>query len=251
MMETTRHDANGEVRRAARDPRERVIVALDVAGAGEVETLVSQLEGEARWFKVGLELYSALGAWAVRFLTGRSLHVMLDLKLHDIPRTVERAVRAQSASGVELLTVHASGGREMIARAVTAAGKRARDDGLHRTRVLAVTVLTSLDDADAHAIYGVERAADRVLSLACLAREAGADGVVASPQEAETIRAALGPDFLIVTPGIRAATSEGDDQKRTSTPIEAARVADFLVVGRPVTKASDPRAAFRDLVRSL
>ncbi len=227
---------------------ERLIVALDTAHAGDVERLIDRLDGVAVRYKVGLELYTALGSWAVRLLTGRGVHVMLDLKLHDIPRTVERAVRAVISPGVDLLTVHASGGPAMIRAAVDAACASERE----RPRVLAVTVLTSLDDADARAIFGARSARERVLSLGRMAQDAGADGVVASPQEAEAIREVTGEDFVIVTPGIRPAGARGaDDQKRVASAAEAARFATYLVVGRPITEADDPRAAFTALAREV
>ena len=230
---------------------ERIIVALDTAHAGQVERLVEALAGSASCYKVGLELYTALGAWAVRFLAGRGHRVMLDLKLHDIPRTVERAVRAASVPGVDLLTVHASGGAAMI-RAASDAAHAAADGMGARPRVLAVTVLTSLDDADARAIFGAPSARERVLAFARLAQDAGADGVVASPQEAKAIREATGEDFLIVTPGIRSPGANGrDDQKRVAAPSDAARFATYLVVGRPVTEAPDPRTAFEEIAHAL
>ncbi len=220
----------------------RVIPALDVPSLEAVGHVLAQLRGTARWAKIGLELHGAVGESVIARVAEAGLQVMLDLKLHDIPRTVERAVHAHLRQpGVGLLTVHASGGRAMLAAATGAAHAAA-----HPARVLAVTVLTSLDDEDAREIFGVTAARERVLSLARLAQDAGADGVVASPQEAAAIRAATGPGFLIVTPGIRPAGAGGaDDQKRVATAAVAARHADFLVVGRPIVEAADPRAALR------
>lgn len=226
----------------------RLITALDVSSRDAATQLLAQLAGDARWAKVGLELYSALGAGVVQQVADAGLQVMLDLKFHDIPRTVERAVQAQLARpGVGLLTIHASGGRAMIAAAAGAAHAAA-----HPARVLAVTVLTSLADDEARELFGATAARDAVLRFARLAHEAGADGVVASPLEAAAIRAAEGPGFLIVTPGIRpGAVGAGDDQRRVTTAAEAARVADYLVVGRPIVEAPDPRAALRALAAEV
>lgn len=226
----------------------RLIPALDVSTLDAVDRLLAQLAGEARWAKVGLELYSALGESVVARVADAGLQVMLDLKFHDIPRTVERAVQAQvRRPGIGLLTIHASGGRAMIAAAAAAA-----HEAPHPARVVAVTVLTSLADEDAREIYGVAAARERVLSLARAAQDAGADGVVASPQEAEAIRAATGPGFLIVTPGIRpGSVAAGDDQRRVATARDAARFADYLVVGRPILDAADPRAAVRALAHEI
>ncbi len=225
----------------------RIIPALDVSTEAEVAHLLGLLAGQAHWAKVGLELYSACGAGVVQRVADAGLQVMLDLKFHDIPRTVDRAVAAQlTRPGVGLLTLHASGGRAMVAAAADAA-----HSATHPARVLAVTVLTSLADDEARTLYGTP-ARDTVLRLARLAHEAGADGVVASPLEAAAIRAAEGPDFLIVTPGIRpGGLGEGDDQRRVTTAGEAARTADYLVVGRPIVEAPDPRAAFVALAAEI
>jgi orotidine-5'-phosphate decarboxylase len=225
----------GQVTLAMR-PVDRLIVALDhatLAGAlGQVESLGDAVER----YKVGLELFAAEGPHTVAELRARGKRVFLDLKLHDIPETVLRAARAAAATGADLLTVHASGGREMLARAVEGAGPAAK--------VLAVTVLTSLDLADLRADgLQVESTAEQVVRRARLAHQVGCAGVVASPLEAEAIRRELGPGFLIVTPGVRLAAAS-DDQKRVATPRAARQAgADLVVVGRPIRDAADRRAA--------
>jgi orotidine-5'-phosphate decarboxylase len=229
---------NGGGPRAARD---RLIVALDAADLAAAEALVERLAGVVHHFKVGSALFTAAGPAAVEMVRKRGGRVFLDLKYHDIPATVAGAVEAAARLGVGLLTVHASGGVAMLRAAATAA----RAAGKDRPRIVAVTVLTSLDRAALQRELGVPVAVEgHAVHLAALAREAGCDGVVASPREAARLRAILGPDALIVTPGIRLAGGSGDDQARTATPATAVRAgADYLVVGRPITGAADPAAA--------
>lgn len=219
------------------DPAERLIVALDVPDLGEAAGLVSILRGLVRTYKVGLELFTAEGRRAVDLVLEHGGKVFLDLKLHDIPATVERAAKAAARSGASMLTVHLGGGREMIRAAVEGASS-----GL---LVLGVTVLTSIDEAalrtDLRIPGGIQ---DHVLHLAGLGAEEGAGGVVASPLEAGELHRRFGGRLALVTPGIRPGGAEAGDQKRILTPgaaIEAG--ADYLVVGRPVTKASDPAEA--------
>lgn len=220
-----------------------VIVALDYADPETAFDLVRRLP-EGTWYKVGLELFTRAGPPVVRRLAEEGRHVFLDLKLHDIPNTVAGAARAAAAMGVRLLTVHASGGEAMLRAAVAAVGEEnARSAG--HTRLLAITVLTSLDDRSLTTVMGdganVERAVGR---LAGLARESGVDGAVSSVGECRAIKLSCGPDFLVVTPGIRLAGEGAADQKRIATPAVArAAGADFLVVGRSITKADDPAAA--------
>ncbi len=217
-------------------PQERLIVALDVPAAEAAADLVEHLRGAVGMFKVGSQLFTAAGPGFVRSLTARGDRVFLDLKYHDIPNTVSHAVAAAGRLGVSLATIHGLGGREMLEAAV--AGRPA---GL---RLLAITVLTS-HTPESLARVGIPGALDeQVRRLALLAREAGVDGVVASPHEVPAIRAACGPDFLVVTPGIRPAGAALGDQARAATPAAALRNgADYLVVGRPITEATDPRAA--------
>lgn len=227
------------------DPGNRLIAALDVATADEADALQARLGGAAGWVKVGLELYCSVGPDIVRRAVARGARVMLDLKLHDIPETVARATRQVAGLGAGLLTVHAGGGRAMLEAAVDGA----RGSGM---RVLAVTVLTSLDDRDLMEIGAVGPVADLVKRRAQLAAAAGCDGVVASPHEVATIRAATPPGFLIVTPGIRPSGAATGDQKRVMTPAQArAAGADLIVVGRPLRDAADPAAAARAIVAEL
>ncbi|MBI4011724.1 MAG: orotidine-5'-phosphate decarboxylase [Candidatus Rokubacteria bacterium] len=231
------------------EARDRVIVALDVPGLPEAEALLARLGGVVSTFKVGAQLFTAAGPAAVELCRKRGGRVFLDLKYHDIPATVAGAVREAARLGVALLTVHASGGSAMLRAAAGAAGGAGRD----RMRILAVTVLTSLDRAALQRELQVPVAVEgHAVHLAGLAREAGCDGVVASPQEARRLRTVLGPDALIVTPGVRPAGSDAGDQARVATPAAALRAgADYLVVGRPITGAADPAAAAAAIVAEL
>ena len=226
---------------AARAGRERLIVALDTPDLAAAERLVERLSGVASHFKVGSALFTAAGPAAVEMVRKRGGRVFLDLKYHDIPATVSAAVEAAARLGVGLLTVHASGGVAML-RAAAAAAQAA---GADRPRIVAVTVLTSLDRAALQRELGVPSAVEgHAVHLATLAREAGCDGVVASPREAARLRAILGRDAVIVTPGIRPTGGAADDQARIATPAAALQAgADYLVVGRPITGAADPAAA--------
>lgn len=225
-----------------------LIVALDVAQSNRIGPIVDALPQEVRYYKVGLELYSAEGPAALQPLRQRQRHIFLDLKLHDIPRTVERAVASVAQHGVELLTVHASGGRAMLEAAVNAS----RAHGPGRPRILAVTVLTSLDRSDL-ADLGIQRTpADQVLALAELAVRAGVDGLVCSPQELAELRKRVGPEPLLVSPGIRLPSDAVGDQKRVATPGAAVRAgASHLVVGRPILEATDPAAAARAVLNDM
>jgi orotidine-5'-phosphate decarboxylase len=214
-----------------------VIVALDVPTAEEAMALVDALGPRLSFVKVGLELHTREGSRVVEALRDRGLRIFLDLKLHDIPATVAGAVRSAGALGLDLLTVHGAGGRRMLEAAAAAA-----PPGLH---LLAVTVLTSMAQEDLAEAWGRDDAIEprrEVLRLATMAREAGIPGVVASPQEAGALRALLGPDAPIATPGIRLPGGTSHDQRRIATPVQAVAVgASHLVVGRPITQAADPR----------
>ncbi|HEX2500175.1 MAG TPA: orotidine-5'-phosphate decarboxylase [Methylomirabilota bacterium] len=229
--------------------RDRLIVALDTPGLPAAEALVERLAGVVAHFKVGSALFTAVGPPAVEMIRRRGGRVFLDLKYHDIPATVAGAVEAAARLGVGLLTVHASGGAAML----RAAAEAARAAGSDRPRIVAVTVLTSLDRAALHRELGVPVAVEgHAVHLAALAFEAGCDGVVASPHEAARLRAILGPKALIVTPGIRPPGGPSHDQARTATPAMAVRAgADYLVVGRPITGAADPAAAAAALLAEL
>ncbi len=228
-------------------PRDRLIVALDFPSPKQAFELVVRLEGSVRWFKVGLELYLAAGGAVVTELKRLGFSVFLDLKLYDIPNTVAGAVRSVSRLGADLLTMHASGGPAMLKAAAEAALSTPG-----APQLLAVTVLTSMD-ADELAAIGVNVApGEQVLRLGKLALEAGIHGLVCSPQEAASLRAVLGPAPLLVTPGIRPAGATIGDQKRIATPAAALQAgASYLVVGRPITAAEDPRAAAQAILEEI
>ncbi len=224
---------------------EKIIVALDVPTADAAVQIALKLRGHVGMFKVGKEIFTAEGPTIARKLLADGHKVFLDLKFHDIPNTVRAAAQQAAMLGVSLTTIHASGGRKMIAAAAEGvrAASTSRGSG-ERTKVLAVTALTSLGPEDMVEIGLQGSPEEVVLRLAKLAQSAGADGVVASPREIEAIRKACGPNFLIVTPGIRPASGSADDQARTATPASAIRAgADYLVIGRPITGAADPAAA--------
>jgi orotidine-5'-phosphate decarboxylase len=215
-------------------PSDRLVVALDVPTLDEAVALARDLAGAVGWFKVGLELFAAHGPAAVAAIREHG-PVFLDVKLHDIPTTVERAARRIATLGVGLVTVHAGGGVAMVRAAVEGLGDRGR--------VLAVTVLTSMSDEDLASV-NAPAAATQVPALAALATRAGAPGLVCAPRDLVAVRAVVGPDVLLVTPGIRPGGGAVDDHARAATPRQALRDgADLLVVGRPITRADDPVAA--------
>ncbi len=226
--------------------QERLIVALDVSSAAAARKLVAAVGDSAQTFKIGKQLFTAEGPALVRELAGSGRGIFLDLKFHDIPNTVAAAVKEAGRLGVQMLTVHALGGSAMLRAAAQAAKE------FPQLQVLAVTVLTSLGDGDLAEIGIQGEVADEVLRLAKLAIAAGCHGVVASAQEARALRAALGAEFLIVTPGVRPAGSDAGDQVRVVTPAAAiAAGATHLVVGRPITEAKDPAAAARAIVAEM
>ena len=230
-----------------------ILVALDVESAVKAVELADALRGSVGGFKIGKQLFTAAGPDMVRTLTGRGDRVFLDLKFHDIPNTVAGAVQSAVATGAWMVNVHASGGSAMMKAAGESARKTAEKLGQPRPLVIAVTVLTSMDDAALKEI-GVGRSMlEQVVHLAKLAQDSGLDGVVASPQEVPAIRRACGADFQIVTPGIRPADQQGkDDQARTLTPAEAISAgSSYLVIGRPITAAPNPREAAEKIAASL
>jgi len=229
------------------DPRQRLIVALDVSSAAAAQKIVAAVGDSAHAYKVGMQLYTAEGPGIVRELVASGRRVFLDLKYHDIPNTVEAAVREAAQLGVSMLTVHASGGSKML-RAASESAQAVNPNLL----MLAVTVLTSLDEADLNMLGLRGGVLDQVLRLAALALSNGCQGVVASAQEASELRKELGRDFTIVTPGVRPAGSGADDQARVVTPAEAiAAGASYIVVGRPITGAIDPAAEARAILGQL
>ncbi|MGO9862050.1 MAG: orotidine-5'-phosphate decarboxylase [Terriglobales bacterium] len=229
------------------DPRQRLIVALDVPTAAAARKIVAAVGDSALTYKVGMQLYTAEGPSVVRELVGSGRRVFLDLKYHDIPNTVAAAVREAAQLGASLLTVHASGGGKMLRAAVETA-RAAKPDLL----VLAVTVLTSMNDVDLGMIGLRGGVLDQVLRLAALALSNGCQGVVASAHEAAALRQEFGRDFAILTPGVRPAGSGHDDQARVVTPAEAiAAGASHIVVGRPITEAADPAAEARAILGQI
>jgi len=227
---------------AVDSPESRIVYALDFPSLAEARAGAEKVRGRVGVLKVGLELFVKEGPAAFAILNDAGAALFADLKLHDIPETVERAVASLAPSAARFVTVHAAGGAAMLARAV----ERAARDTRGELMVLAVTVLTSLDDDDLQAQGVSGRAQDHALRLARLAWSAGVRGFVCSPGEVAGLRSELGPDATLVTPGVRPAGTAAQDQKRHATPEEAiARGADYVVVGRPIRDANDPAAAAR------
>ena len=254
--------------------RDKLIVALDLPSGNAATRMAERLRGHAGMFKVGSELFTAEGPVPVRYLVTTGHRVFLDLKFHDIPNTVRAAAREAAELGVSMVNVHASGGRKMMEAALEGArsvlyqsvqgsalqsvgGRMQGSAGIvvgdeARPRVLAVTILTSLENQDLEELGISGTPVEAVVRLARLAQSAGLDGVVASPREISAIRQACGPGFLIVTPGIRPASAATNDQARIATPASAiAAGADYLVVGRPITGAPDPVAAADAIVAEM
>jgi orotidine-5'-phosphate decarboxylase len=229
-------------------PQERLLVALDTVDLDRAVGWAKGLAGHVGGVKVGKEFFTSHGPVGVRAVTAGGLPLFLDLKYHDIPQTVAGAIRAALPLKPRLINVHAAGGAAMMKAAAAAAGEAGAD----RPLLLAVTVLTSLDDADLAAVGVTSKTADQVLRLARLAQACGLDGVVCSGAEIAALRAACGADFALVVPGIRPPGAEAGDQKRVMTPAEAlAAGADYLVIGRPITGAANPAQAAAGIVRGL
>jgi orotidine-5'-phosphate decarboxylase len=231
-----------------------VIIALDVPSRADALRLVEQLGEAGTFYKVGLELFTREGPAMVRELRERGKKVFLDIKLHDIPNTVSQAVRAASDLEVDLLTLHAVGGKSMLQAAVETAREAAEAAGRKPLGLLGVTVLTSLSPSEVEITWGrsIVSLRDEVSRLGGIAEDAGLDGVVASVLEARALKRQLGQDFLVVTPGIRLAGGESHDQARVATPADAAKAgADYLVIGRAVTAAAEPRAAMGRVLDEL
>ena len=223
------------------DARERLVVAVDLSDRDDILRLVDSLRGSVGVFKLGLQAFISNGPSIVREVVAAGEKVFLDLKIHDIPNTAKHAVAEAAGLGASMATVHAAGGQSML--------RACAHDSL---LVLGVTVLTSLAESDLLQIGMGGNAVENAVRLATLARDAGLRGVVASPLEIEAIREACGPGFVILTPGIRPAGADAGDQRRTMTPRQAiAAGADYIVVGRPITGAADPRSAARSIVEEM
>ena len=232
--------------------RERLILALDVDDLERVKALVSLLGSKVGMFKVGKQLFTHAGPQAVKLIQGMGGEVFLDLKFHDIPNTVAKAAIEATRLGVKMFNVHASGSLEMMRLTVREVSRVCRQEGLRRPIMLAVTVLTSLNKSDLQRVGVDGEVADQVIRLALLTRQAGMDGVVASPQEVAPIRAACGRRFIIVSPGVRPQRAKRNDQRRVMTPEEAIRAgADYIVVGRPIMEAKDPMRAAQEIITEM
>jgi len=231
--------------------RDRIIIALDVGTKREALALAGELK-DARVFKIGMELFTAEGPALLDEAAAMGKKPFLDLKYHDIPNTVGGAVRSAARHRIHMLTLHTSGGKEMMAAAVRAAHEESARAGTPKPILLGVTVLTSLKDDDLRQIGYARSTTDQVVRLALLAKAAGLDGVVCSPHEIEVIKRECGRDFLVVTPGIRPVWAATQDQKRITTPAEAVLMgADYLVIGRPITGSPSPQQAFLKIVTEI
>lgn len=231
--------------------KDRIIIALDCE-ADKALSLAYQLAGEAKWVKIGMTLYYEYGEELVKMLKRRGYNVFLDLKFFDIPHQIYGAAKSATRSDADMLTMHALGGHDMMAKAIEGSHEAASEMGKDDPITLAITVLTSMKQDDLTA-QGVTRDInDQIKELAKQAKEAGVSGVVCSPQEATMLREILGPDAFIVTPGVRPAGADAGDQSRITTPAQAfENGASHIVIGRPITGADDPVAAFRAIAAEL
>lgn len=233
-------------------PKERLIVALDVDTKEKALGIVARLKDEVIFFKIGSELYTSCGPSIIEEVCSTGAKVFLDLKFHDIPNTVAKAASAATRLGVFMFNVHSLGGYEMMKRASEAVREEAKRLKTERPKLIAVTVLTSMDENSLKKIGIDDNMKAQVLRLARLAKESGLDGVVASSMEAAIIRKETGRDFIIVTPGVRPSWAASGDQKRITTPEEAiGNGADFIVVGRPIIEARDPLAAAKKVLEEI
>ena len=228
--------------------KNNLIVALDRPSASEAKIILDKLPESVEWFKVGLELFTADGPAALALLKAKNKNIFLDLKLHDIPNTVARAVRAAAAHDVAMLTVHALGGEAML----KAASEAAKETGTNKPKIIAVTILTSHGQEDLTAVGIRQKISDQVMALADLALKSGIDGLVASVNEAQLLRKNFGNDFILVVPGIRPSGADTGDQKRVATPAMAVKAgADYLVVGRPIIDAVNPNSAALAILKEI
>lgn len=230
----------------------RLIVALDFSDMESVKSLVEKLGDTVKYYKVGMELFYSVGVEVIEYLRTLNKEIFLDLKLHDIPNTVAKGLSSLTRLGVSMLNVHASGGPAMLEAAAHAVKAEAEKLGVPRPKLIAVTVLTSINQAEWSALGQSSDIADQVVRLSRLAKASGIDGVVASPQEATLIKRECGEDFLIVTPGVRPKGAALNDQSRVATPLGALNAgASYLVVGRPITAASNPREAAELILQEM
>ena len=233
-------------------PTDRIFVALDTTDVEAARVLAQRLKGCVGGVKLGLEFFTANGAGGVRAVGKAGLPLFLDLKFHDIPNTVAGAVRAAIKLRPRIITIHTGGGTAMMRAAAEAATEVAKEQNVKRPIIIGVTVLTSLDAIDLTAVGQHGPPADQVVRLAQLAKKSDLDGVVCSPKETALVREACGPDFKLVVPGIRPNLSLSGDQKRTAGPADAVNAgADYLVIGRPITRAPDPAAAARAMAAAV
>lgn len=235
---------------------EHLIVSLDLDDLGKIKGIVNDLKGLVTYYKIGAVPFTYFGLELVDYLMKSGCKIMLDLKYHDIPNTVARACEAATQMGVEFVTIHTSGGFPMLEEAVKATLMAAKVNSIEKPKLLGITVLTSIDEAYFKDLFGdLKRSLEeQVVFLAQLARSAGLDGVVASPKEIHLIRKECGKDLLIVTPGIRPQGEAigGDDQARVMTPKEAIIAGvDYIVIGRPIVKASNPRQAAENIIKEI
>ena len=244
--------SNLQLVRSPTPMRERLILALDVDDLDRVRATVKLLAGEVGMFKIGKQLFTHAGPQAVKLIQEMGGEVFLDLKFHDIPTTVAKAAVEATRLGVKMFNVHASGSLAMMRLTVGEVSRVCRQESLRKPIMLAVTVLTSLNESDLKKVGVTGEVADQVVRLALLSQKAGMDGVVAAPNEVSEIRVACGRRFVIVTPGIRLQKSKRDDQKRVMTPGDAVRAGvDYIVVGRPIMEAAEPVKVAREIVADM
>ena len=231
----------------------QLIVALDVEDLAAANELVTTLSDDVKWFKIGKQFFTSVGPNSVRLLQKAKKNIFLDLKFHDIPNTAAGAVASGTKIGAHMINMHTSGGFEMMRAAAESAEKQASELGIPQPTLLGVTILTSVDEANFQRDFGTpRRLADQVAYLAELSQKAGLDGVVASPLEIGLIRKVCGDDFVIVTPGVRPAWADSNDQQRVMAPAEAIDAgADYIVVGRPITASDNPREAARRILQEI
>lgn len=235
------------------EAKKKLIVALDVPKMEDALELVDKLDSQVEFFKVGMELFTAEGPKVVRHIVQKCKKVFLDLKFHDIPNTVAQAGERATALGVSIFNVHTAGGLEMMKKTKEKALETAEMMGLPCPLVIGVTVLTSMNQETLNNQVGIpQKVEEQVVKWALLAKEAGLDGVVASPKEVELVKKACGKDFYLVTPGIRPSWAQVNDQKRIMTPGEAMQIgSDFIVVGRPITGDKNPQEAARKIIEEM